>query len=278
MISVVITAYNRKEFLYNAINSLNSQDYRDFEVILVTNFDYNLNRFQSLAIKNIVMEGSQGLFLYTGIKEATGDIIVFLDDDTFSPEKLSYIAHLFSNENIGFIHNNPVFIEGERRYKKLYTPPDFNLSCMSIRKGNIEKYLEDLKSLRTGSDTFIYCTGLCSGKRAVKRRKFLTFYLKHGGSISELSKKWLTDDLDMAVYMQSIFHCKKALKYLQKIEYANKIKLYTFYDYRIEKKEISGKRLMIFQLWLYFIYNYFSMGKSIKRVLYQFFLFLKEFL
>jgi len=37
-ISVVVTAYNRRDFLLSALKSVNNQSFKDYEIIVVKNF------------------------------------------------------------------------------------------------------------------------------------------------------------------------------------------------------------------------------------------------
>jgi glycosyltransferase involved in cell wall biosynthesis len=43
-ISVLLFAYNRKDFLKDSLNSLASQKFKDFEVILISNFSFDLSK------------------------------------------------------------------------------------------------------------------------------------------------------------------------------------------------------------------------------------------
>ena len=70
-VSVVITAYNRKQFLSQAIESIAKQeiDRSEFEVIVVSNFELDDSLFnEGIAISSIVMDGTVGEFLYSGVK------------------------------------------------------------------------------------------------------------------------------------------------------------------------------------------------------------------
>ena len=84
-ISVIITAYNIKEFLLNAIKSVLKQtlEKKYYEIIVIKNFlDKDIDDLiDEKKIKHILMEGTLGEFLYKGISEANGEIISFLDDD-----------------------------------------------------------------------------------------------------------------------------------------------------------------------------------------------------
>lgn len=257
MISVILTAYNRKEFLGDALNSLNNQTIKDFEVILITNFDYDLGKFK-MKIKHIISDGNIGKFLCIGISNSSGDIIVFMDDDDlFLNNKLESVNNLFKNNKISYFHNQPIFIKGNTKYKRKFKPPDFNMSCISIRKSVINNYIEYLKELNAAPDTFFYSISLCSGLTVVNKRVFLTMYRIHGNNSSDISnnEKWLIDDLKMAYYMINIFKCKKAHNYLKKIIFANKLKLYIFYNYNMEKPDSLSNFIIIMELWLYYLYD-----------------------
>ena len=111
-VSVIVTAYNRREYINEAINSVLSQnfDLMNVELIIITNFEFNfqitlqnINRY-----KIINLDGDIGEFLFTAISESSGEIIVFLDDDDmFDNEKLKYVNESFStHRTLCYYHNS----------------------------------------------------------------------------------------------------------------------------------------------------------------------------
>ncbi|WP_048816757.1 glycosyltransferase family A protein [Caldisphaera lagunensis] len=100
-ISVIVTAHNRKKYLPYALQSLEKQtlDKDKFEVIVVKNFEDQLSDkiIERNNWKNIVTEENNtlGEKLSLGIDESKGDIITFLEDDTYKPERLMYIYKSF---------------------------------------------------------------------------------------------------------------------------------------------------------------------------------------
>jgi len=93
-VTVVIPTYNRARFVSEAVQSVLNQTYTDREVIVVDDGSTDhthvaLDRFQG-QIRYIYQENSgPGAARNTGVKEAAGDWIAFLDsDDQWSPEYL----------------------------------------------------------------------------------------------------------------------------------------------------------------------------------------------
>jgi len=100
-ISVIITAYNRKDFLLDAFNSaLNQTLSRDkYEIIVTKNFTDNKidNYIKKNGGKLVFFEkGSMEEQIADALKYAKGEVICFLDDDDlFMKEKLEYIYMFF---------------------------------------------------------------------------------------------------------------------------------------------------------------------------------------
>lgn len=87
MISVVIPLYNKEPIIKKTLNSVLSQDYSDFEVVVVDDgsTDNSVAIVESIAgprIRLIKQEnGGPSKARNTGVKNAKGDWIVFLDAD-----------------------------------------------------------------------------------------------------------------------------------------------------------------------------------------------------
>jgi glycosyltransferase involved in cell wall biosynthesis len=100
LISVIVTAYNRENYLMNALKSLTNQDLssENYEVIVVKNF-HNIqidNLINTYNFKGVLAYGTIGNFLSLGISHSSGDVITFLDDDDiFHPHKLNYLYNKF---------------------------------------------------------------------------------------------------------------------------------------------------------------------------------------
>lgn len=95
MISVIICTYNRDKFLYDALQHVaaNKFPYDDYEIVLVNNNSTDNTESECLRFQKdfpdvqfrYFVETKQGLShaRNRGIDESLGDILVFLDDDSF---------------------------------------------------------------------------------------------------------------------------------------------------------------------------------------------------
>ena len=106
--SILVVAYNRKEFLLNAVNSALNQtiEKSEFEVIVIKNFeDEKIDQeIAGLEIANILSDkASLGEKIIQGTLAAHGEYICLLeDDDQFSSHKLETIQK-FVSEDVCFI-------------------------------------------------------------------------------------------------------------------------------------------------------------------------------
>jgi glycosyltransferase involved in cell wall biosynthesis len=106
MISVIIPLYNKELIIEKSLHSVLSQDYDDFEVVIVNDGSTDksaeiVKRIEDSRIRLIEQEnGGPSKARNTGVKNAKGDWIVFLDaDDEFLPRALSIFAGLIEQNS-----------------------------------------------------------------------------------------------------------------------------------------------------------------------------------
>jgi glycosyltransferase involved in cell wall biosynthesis len=95
-VSVVIPTYNRAYIISQALESVLAQRYSDFEILVVDDGSTDntrevVEKIKSDKIRYIVHDHNRGCSAgyNTGIKEAAGDLVAFLDsDDLWKPEYL----------------------------------------------------------------------------------------------------------------------------------------------------------------------------------------------
>lgn len=223
IISVIVTAFNRTEYVDRALQSVRYQnvDPSLVEVILVSNFRYNLNwsspfnRFLSFQT-----EGSIGEYLYEALNRSTGQIISFLDDDDVWEEtKLRNVLQEFSTDPaLVYLHNSVKYINdlgtgimasrlSDSKFSKnfyrgikfnstnfpryvkhvLSTGGDFNLSSISIHRKIAEFALPYLRKINGGTDTFFFWFSIASGSNLLITQKELTRYGIHAHNSSRAS-------------------------------------------------------------------------------------------
>jgi len=211
-ISVIITAYNRKEFLLDAFNSaLNQTLSKDkYEIIVTKNFTEN--ELDSYIKKNggklVFFEKSNyGERVADALKYAKGKVICFLDDDDlFTKEKLKTIYSLI-NDKIGYIHNGMFYIdENGNQIKneknrnlgtkilvrntdksKKFDIPFGNNSAISVKKELLirnKNVKEALSKITFGQDIFYYLAALDSNCDMLAIPDKLTKYRIHGSNTS----------------------------------------------------------------------------------------------
>jgi glycosyltransferase involved in cell wall biosynthesis len=113
-VSVIIPTYNGAKFLGETIQSVLSQTYPNFELVMVNdaspdNTSEIVAQFNDPRIKYLVHEVNKGQdeARLLAIRESSGEILALLDhDDLFHPEKLeSHVKLLEKNPDIGFTYN-----------------------------------------------------------------------------------------------------------------------------------------------------------------------------
>ena len=117
-ISVIVTAYNRKDFILKAIRSVLTQslDKSEYEIIVIKNFNNKAldTLLKGKNVKTILFNVGKNKFtMLPAIKQSSGEVLVFLDDDDeWEKTKLDKIYRLFTNnKKLGYYHNNYSFID-----------------------------------------------------------------------------------------------------------------------------------------------------------------------
>ena len=207
-ISVIVTAYNRKQFILEALNSIINQTLsRDkYEVIVTKNFeDKDIDKFISdNDMKNILFtEPGIGPRLVDAIKLCQGDVITFLeDDDIWSNNRLERVYDVFKNYNVGFYHNSSIRnkinedysglvkqlgITDPNNYKiidykyknKIYTKNWENNSSIAISKDLATRYIHEIYSSGIATDFFLFLIALADKKNLFIDFNRLTFIRAH---------------------------------------------------------------------------------------------------
>ncbi|MEM0061301.1 MAG: glycosyltransferase family 2 protein [Fervidicoccaceae archaeon] len=189
-ISVIVTAYNRKQYLLDALKSAVNQTLpRDkYEIIVVKNFS-DVKEIEDYIKKNNIREinvKKKGVMYHIyGIRAAKGNILCFLeDDDLFTKDKLEFIYNNFKDDVV-YIRNSykTVNYKGEVIGGEFNRRIDFNASCISIRKSVIDLRNLDLIKPYFGPDMFAFVSAVGKGK-IIRVNKVLSLYRKHNEGVS----------------------------------------------------------------------------------------------
>ncbi|MEB3797429.1 MAG: glycosyltransferase family 2 protein [Caldisphaeraceae archaeon] len=212
LISVIVTAHNRKKFLPEALRSLEKQslDKSRFEVIVVKNFYDKVSDeiIERNNWKNIVTdEESLGGKIFLALKHCRGSIVTFLeDDDLYRQDRLEKIYEAFKKHDMVFFYNDQEFIDEEGRVIKKVNPTinktlvvphnlkkrlsgyfdhyhlGFNSSSMAMKTRCIKRLSGLIKRLTPALDTLIYLASfVCYGDIFINKER-LTLYRVHGSS------------------------------------------------------------------------------------------------
>lgn len=213
-------AYNRKIYLREALESVVNQtlDSKFYEIILVANFNPNIDAMGGKNIVVIYSNDPPGSALSMAMEKAKGRIIALLDDDdTWEPKKLETVFSLFSkDEELIYYHNNISFMDQSganiessahsvsinksskrglvfiladeldfRQIRQMLGwAMDFNNSSICFRKSSLENKIEYIRNVKASLDTSLFFASLtCGAKLCCDGRKY-TKYRVHSQNIS----------------------------------------------------------------------------------------------
>lgn len=142
IISIIVPVYNGEKTLNRCLDSILSQTYRDFEVILVNDgsTDSSLEvceayvnkdkRIRCLSQSNKGVSAARNL----GIRESKGTYLTFVDcDDWIEPVMLSKMKDLMDLNNVDIVYMNFIYEYGKSQYVGALCPSP-------LRKKDISSY------------------------------------------------------------------------------------------------------------------------------------------
>ncbi len=217
-ISVIITAYRRRQFLSEALHSVvrQSMEPGQVEVVLVKDFADPSTDAEIAAspvtVRTVTEDLPLGEALARAIEMSRGRLLCFLDDDDrFVPGKLTEVLRYFSqNPSAGFLRNSFRAIDAEGRPlsgfgKTRPQPPNsrtigpgpgdpralawiyhysahINLSSMTVRAELARPALPWLRRLTGGSDIFWFFVALTASSDLGIESRPWTEYRIHASS------------------------------------------------------------------------------------------------
>ena len=142
--SVIVNCKNSQEYLYDCLESILNQSYKNFELIIVNNNSTDstfkiINSFNDERIKyfNTEKDLSLGAARNLGIKYSTGSYIGFLDsDDLWLENKLEETLKMIELFDSSIIYSNVLYFN-EKKSEKLYSnDKSFNLDIFEQQIAN----------------------------------------------------------------------------------------------------------------------------------------------
>ena len=119
MVSVIITTYNRRSFLKEAVLSVLNQDYKDKEVFVVDDgsTDGSREEIEGLPLQYVWKEnGGISSARNKGIEVSRGEYLAFLDvDDLWKKGKLSEQMKLMQEQNALISYTDEIWIRNGKR-------------------------------------------------------------------------------------------------------------------------------------------------------------------
>ena len=218
LISIIMAAYNAEKTIEQAINSVLSQTYTNFELLVVN--DCSKDRTVEL-VKDIVAKDSRVRLIsnvknsgvsYTrkhGLEEAKGDWIAILDsDDAWEPEKLEKQIVLQRRTNADLLFTGSAFMDSEGHpidwclhapkevtYRQLLKQNVLSNSSALVRKELYAKYYAIGDGMH--EDFAIWLSILKEGKKAYGVDEPLLIYRiakssKSGNKVKAARMNWNT--------------------------------------------------------------------------------------
>ena len=217
-IAVIVTAYGRRQFLGEALESLRNQTLprQRIELCIVTDFpnepDGSTEGYRRVT-RLRPSETSEGVWIARALEATRAPVLAFLDDDDrFVPRKLATVVDRFGREPaLGYLRNGLTFfgpgstgvslaesrfaggraewVSGSQKtdaaVARLWQEgAAFNASSVSIRREALDRATAHLARIRSGYGAFVFFAALASPYGLRVDPEALTEYRCHAGNES----------------------------------------------------------------------------------------------
>ena len=167
LVSIIVNCFNGEKYLSEAINSILSQTYNNWEVIFWDNkstdrSSYIFKRYKDNRLRYYLSEKHSNLSQarVCAIEKSKGDLISFLDvDDYWDENFLKEQVSLFNDINVKFSCSNFFIVDDKRKTRRVYR--------RYMPKGNVVdsllcEYFVGLLTLMIRRDAYFYVGGFDS--------------------------------------------------------------------------------------------------------------------
>jgi len=211
-VSVVVTAWRRREFLRDALASVRFEVGSPFELVVVADFrddhlEHELRKRQGRWV--LSHEERWGAMISDGVRAARGSVIALLDDDDlWHPLRLEEVHRTFeADPELGFFHNAqvtfrngepPSFPASSLRENRIRIPPDrrtmsdcemiwkkgagYNASSVAVRRSLFESHLGQLREIHKAIPPYLFYRAWCSSVALVQDSRPLTAVRLHSAN------------------------------------------------------------------------------------------------
>lgn len=130
-LSTIILTYNREKELRETIESILKQSYKDFEIIIIDNNPEKKLTLKYPKLKYFHQKDNLGVPAgrNAGAEKASGDILVFLDDDVLLPNKDNFknvIKHFEQDKSLGALAFHVHNFYSKKTIKAEFPHPDLS--------------------------------------------------------------------------------------------------------------------------------------------------------
>ena len=248
LVSIIMNCYNGEAYLSESIESILSQNYKNWEIVFWDNqsVDSSAKIFKSYSDERFrYFYSEEHTPLYKArnlaIEKSRGDFIAFLDtDDLWSREKLDLQMPYFDDPDVGVVFSNLWILKKNEKKKKLYTNKklprgkiynelleNYNVGILTsiIRKkfySKLEKKFNEKFSIIGDFDLFLRLSKQCSFESI---QKPLASYRLHGRNLSTLKKDREIEEFEIWLKENPLklnsFQISKLQKYVDYRKFVN---------------------------------------------------------
>lgn len=288
LISVIITTCKRSDKIKNAIESVLNQTYKNLEIIVVDdNFDYKEERLKTSEIvkkykniKYITNESQLGgsLSRNVGIKECSGNVICFLDDDDeYLPtriEKMYDCYKIHKDDNIGLVYCNCYSVDDNRNILGSYKNTveglplyEQMLNCIASTSLWLvsKKALLDIGMFEDAvckQDSIVLLKLIVNDYKIFCVNEELVLYYEHGGTgISGTKLKNIKGLLNYREWCQKYYNKLESKEKIKNVEWNFSKQLISLYIINNMKKEAYLECKNMFKQRPFKLKNYISLFK-----------------